>query len=122
MFVSSRLLLGVGFGLKSASTAIFTSDCAPARLRGVLVLNWQLFTALGIILGYTCDATLKMVLNEIESNIHPHQLLDLDYVSNIVATAGSGLTPRTSYLRADLLKHVRVVFGQYFGEYRSQPQ
>ena len=85
-------------------------------------MNWQFFTALGIILGYTCDATLKMVLNEIESNIHPHQLLDLDYVSNIMATAGSGLTPRTSYLRADLLEHVRVVFGEYFGEYRSQPQ
>ena len=102
VLVGSRLLLGVGLGLGSATIAIYTSECAPAGLRGVLVCFWQSLIALGIllgfILGYICDVKLKNGLNEIESNIHPHQLLYLNYVSNIMATAGSGLTPRTSYL------------------------
>ena len=58
-----RILLGVGIGLKSATIPIYTSECAPAKFRGALVMIWQFFTALGIMLGYICDAIFRGVLN-----------------------------------------------------------
>lgn len=47
-----RLLLGLGIGPKSATIPIFAAESAPQHIRGTLVMVWQLFTALGIMLGY----------------------------------------------------------------------
>ena len=63
MMVGFRILLGVGIGLKSATIPIYTSECAPAKFRGALVMFWQFFTALGIMLGYICDAIFRGVLD-----------------------------------------------------------
>ena len=47
-----RLGLGLGIGPKSATIPIYAAECAPAGIRGALVMVWQLFTALGVMLGY----------------------------------------------------------------------
>ena len=47
-----RFLLGFGIGPKSATIPIYAAECAPADIRGALVMMWQLFTAGGIMLGY----------------------------------------------------------------------
>lgn len=47
-----RLLLGLGIGPKSTTIPIFAAESAPKHIRGTLVMVWQLFTALGIMLGY----------------------------------------------------------------------
>ena len=96
-----RILLGVGIGLKSATIPIYTSECAPAKFRGALVMIWQFFTALGIMLGYTCDAIFRGVLNGTDDSVCPqpaappptdptprpvevqHKLLSLRCVSNV---------------------------------------
>ena len=69
--VGFRILLGVGIGLKSATIPIYTSECAPARFRGALVMFWQFFTALGIMLGYICDAIFRGVLSGTNDSICP---------------------------------------------------
>ncbi len=69
MMVAFRILLGVGIGLKSATIPIYTSECAPAKFRGALVMFWQFFTALGIMLGYICDAIFRGVLDGTNNNI-----------------------------------------------------
>lgn len=67
--VGFRILLGVGFGLKSATIPIYTSECAPAKFRGALVMFWQFFTAFGIMLGYICDAIFRGVLDGTNNGI-----------------------------------------------------
>lgn len=58
-----RFLLGLGMGPKSATIPIYASECAPANVRGALVMMWQIFTAFGIMCGYICGAALRGVLN-----------------------------------------------------------
>eukprot|EP00918_Siedleckia_nematoides_P069654 GHVU01151896.1.p1 GENE.GHVU01151896.1~~GHVU01151896.1.p1 ORF type:complete len:615 (+),score=34.93 GHVU01151896.1:263-2107(+) len=48
---ASRLLLGLGIGPKSATAPVYTAECAPAPIRGALVMQWQVWTAFGIALG-----------------------------------------------------------------------
>jgi len=38
MMVAFRFLLGIGFGPKSATIPIYASECAPANIRGALVI------------------------------------------------------------------------------------
>lgn len=47
----TRLLMGVGMGLKGATTPVFAAENAPAAIRGALVMSWQFWTAFGIFLG-----------------------------------------------------------------------
>ena len=43
----SRLFLGIGIGPKSATVPVFASEIAPARIRGLLAMQWQTWTAFG---------------------------------------------------------------------------
>ncbi|GME98299.1 unnamed protein product [Ambrosiozyma monospora] len=45
-------MLGFGIGPKSTTIPVYTSECAPTRVRGALVMMWQMFTAFGIMFGY----------------------------------------------------------------------
>jgi len=51
----TRLLLGIGMGLKGASVPIFAAENSPARIRGALVMSWQMWTAFGIFLGFCAN-------------------------------------------------------------------
>jgi len=50
LFVA-RFVLGFGIGPKSATVPIYAAECAPAPIRGALVMMWQMFTAFGIMMG-----------------------------------------------------------------------
>lgn len=50
LFVA-RLVLGLGICPKSATAPVYTAECAPAPIRGALVMQWQVWTAFGIALG-----------------------------------------------------------------------
>lgn len=52
LFVA-RLFLGLGIGTKSATVPIYAAECAPARIRGALVMQWQVWTAFGIMVRPT---------------------------------------------------------------------
>lgn len=54
MFIA-RFLLGLGIGPKSATTPMFSAECAPKLIRGALVMQWQMWTAFGIMIGYVAD-------------------------------------------------------------------
>ncbi|KAI1344080.1 hypothetical protein F5Y15DRAFT_369008 [Xylariaceae sp. FL0016] len=54
MFIA-RFALGFGIGPKSATTPIFAAECSPPKLRGALVMQWQMWTAFGIMFGYIAD-------------------------------------------------------------------
>ncbi|KAK3683653.1 hypothetical protein B0T22DRAFT_519828 [Podospora appendiculata] len=60
MFIA-RFYLGLGIGPKSATTPIFAAECSPPKLRGALVMQWQVWTAFGIMVGYIADLAFYFV-------------------------------------------------------------
>jgi len=60
MFIA-RFALGFGIGPKSATVPIYAAECAPSGVRGALVMQWQVWTAFGIMLGYVADLVLYSV-------------------------------------------------------------
>ncbi|GFZ45708.1 hypothetical protein JCM24511_03437 [Saitozyma sp. JCM 24511] len=57
----ARFFLGVGIGPKSATVPVFAAECTPAKIRGGLVMQWQMWTAFGIMLGYVADLVFQNV-------------------------------------------------------------
>lgn len=51
----ARIALGFGIGPKSATVPVYAAECTPAAIRGGLVMQWQLWTAFGIMMGYVAD-------------------------------------------------------------------
>ncbi|KAI6102837.1 hypothetical protein F5141DRAFT_1050511 [Pisolithus sp. B1] len=51
----SRFFLGFGIGPKSATVPVYAAECAPAAIRGALVMMWQMWTAFGIGFGDLID-------------------------------------------------------------------
>ena len=47
----TRLLMGIGMGLKGSSVPIFAAENSPAKIRGALVMSWQMWTAFGALLS-----------------------------------------------------------------------
>ncbi|KAL4897147.1 galactose-proton symport [Aspergillus ambiguus] len=58
LFVT-RLLLGIGMGLKGSTIPIYCAENTPAIIRGGLVMSWQLWTAFGIFLGTCANLVVK---------------------------------------------------------------
>lgn len=52
MLLAARLLLGVTIGVSVVVVPVFIAECAPARVRGSLLVAYQLTTVVGIIAGY----------------------------------------------------------------------
>merc|ERR1712000_655015 len=49
--LATRIVMGIGMGLKGATTPIFAAENSPAAIRGALVMTWQFWTAFGIFMG-----------------------------------------------------------------------
>lgn len=48
---AARFVLGLGIGAKSSTIPVYAAECAPAPIRGALVMQWQVWTAFGIMWG-----------------------------------------------------------------------
>jgi MFS family permease len=59
--VATRILLGIGMGLKEVTVPVFSAEIAPTMIRGGLVMSWQLWTAFGIMLGYSANLAVYQV-------------------------------------------------------------
>lgn len=49
----ARFFMGIGIGAKNATVPIFSAEIAPARVRGALVMFWQLW----VVAGKLCPAS-----------------------------------------------------------------
>ncbi|KAJ7291226.1 sugar transporter [Mycena rebaudengoi] len=54
LFVT-RILMGLGMGLKATTVPVFSAENTPATIRGGLVMSWQMWTAFGIFLGFSAN-------------------------------------------------------------------
>lgn len=50
LFVA-RFVLGLGIGAKSATIPVYAAETAPPKIRGALVMQWQVWTAFGIMVS-----------------------------------------------------------------------
>ena len=55
----TRVLLGIGMGLKEVTVPVFSAEVAPTMIRGGLVMSWQVWTAFGILLGTSANLAVK---------------------------------------------------------------
>jgi len=51
VLTGGRFVLGIGIGLISNSTPLYLSEIAPTAIRGIIVSCWQLFLAIGQVIG-----------------------------------------------------------------------
>ncbi|KAJ9213683.1 hypothetical protein DTO166G4_4765 [Paecilomyces variotii] len=56
---AARFIMGIGIGAKNATVPIYSSEMAPARIRGALVMFWQLWVVVGIFLGFCANVIVK---------------------------------------------------------------
>lgn len=63
LFVA-RFVLGLGIGTKSATVPVYAAECAPAPIRGALVMQWQVWTAFGIMVSPTRIASASTCLDQ----------------------------------------------------------
>nr|XP_018261237.1 uncharacterized protein I303_05673 [Kwoniella dejecticola CBS 10117]OBR83395.1 hypothetical protein I303_05673 [Kwoniella dejecticola CBS 10117] len=54
-----RIFFGIGIGLKGSTIPIFSAEVAPTVIRGALVMFWQLWTTIGIFVGFSANAIVK---------------------------------------------------------------
>jgi sugar porter (SP) family MFS transporter len=52
MLLASRLLLGLTIGVSVVVVPVFVAESAPAKIRGSLLVAYQVATVIGIIVGY----------------------------------------------------------------------
>ncbi|RWA09944.1 hypothetical protein EKO27_g5159 [Xylaria grammica] len=57
----TRLLLGIGMGVKASTVPIFAAENSPASIRGALTMTWQMWTAFGIWLGTVANLAIGRV-------------------------------------------------------------
>ena len=57
--VATRILLGIGMGLKEVTVPVYTAEVSPPIIRGGLVMSWQIWTAFGIFLGTCANLAVK---------------------------------------------------------------
>ena len=50
---AARFVMGIGIGAKNATVPIYSAEMAPARIRGALVMFWQLWVVAGELLLIT---------------------------------------------------------------------
>ncbi|KAL4899459.1 hypothetical protein BDW74DRAFT_110141 [Aspergillus multicolor] len=56
---AARFVMGIGIGAKNATVPIFSAEIAPHRVRGALVMFWQLWVVAGIFLGLIANVAVK---------------------------------------------------------------
>jgi len=56
---AARFVMGIGIGAKNATVPIYSAEMAPARVRGALVMFWQLWVVIGIFLGFCANVIVK---------------------------------------------------------------
>ncbi|KAI9899832.1 hypothetical protein N3K66_004094 [Trichothecium roseum] len=58
---AARFVMGIAIGAKNATVPIYSAEMAPARIRGALVMFWQLWVTIGIFLGFSANVIVKNV-------------------------------------------------------------
>ncbi|GAA5820468.1 hypothetical protein JCM11251_005637 [Rhodosporidiobolus azoricus] len=92
----ARLFLGIGVGINSATVPVFAAECAPPLIRGALVMQWQTWTAFGIMLG-TATALMFFNVDDVPgiTGLNWRLILGSAIVPSVVIMAGVYFIPES---------------------------
>ncbi|KAJ6258861.1 hypothetical protein Dda_5756 [Drechslerella dactyloides] len=102
LFVA-RFVLGLGIGPKSATVPVYAAETAPANIRGALVMQWQAWTAFGIMLGNLMSVAFYSLPDDVGWRI----MLGSTVVAPIIVCAQVYLCPESPrwYLKRHDVQH-----------------
>lgn len=83
---AARFVLGLGIGTKSATVPVYTAECAPAMIRGALVMQWQVWTAFGIMVRALHAAVHRNRPLHLPPNSFVANLIDLLFVTSLATS------------------------------------
>ncbi|PVH97140.1 putative sugar transporter [Periconia macrospinosa] len=111
---AARFVMGIGIGAKNATVPIFSAEMAPARIRGALVMFWQLWVTAGIFLGFCANVIVKDV-----GRIAWRLELGSAFIPSFVLAAGIYFCPESPRW---LMKHGKIAQGfQSMNALRAHP-
>ncbi|CAI6234895.1 unnamed protein product [Periconia digitata] len=100
---AARFVMGIGIGAKNATVPIFSAEMAPARIRGALVMFWQLWVVTGIFLGFCANVIVKDV-----GDIAWRLELGSAFIPSFILGAGIWFCPESPRW---LMKHGKIAQG-----------
>ncbi|KAI5194602.1 hypothetical protein AUEXF2481DRAFT_45723 [Aureobasidium subglaciale EXF-2481] len=100
---AARFIMGIGIGAKNATVPIYSAEMAPARIRGALVMFWQLWVVIGIFLGFCANVIVKDV-----PRIAWRLQLGSAFIPSFILMAGIFFCPESPRW---LMKHGKVAQG-----------
>ncbi|KAF7360872.1 putative Facilitated glucose transporter [Mycena sanguinolenta] len=109
-----RFVLGIGIGAKNATVPIFSSELSPARIRGALVMFWQLWVTFGIFAGFAANCAVKGV-----GHIAWRLQLGSAFIPAFVLLLGIWFTPESPRWLMKHNKHAKAF--QSFLKIRAHP-
>ncbi|KAI4718213.1 hypothetical protein E4T48_05523 [Aureobasidium sp. EXF-10727] len=111
---AARFIMGIGIGAKNATVPIYSAEMAPARIRGALVMFWQLWVVIGIFLGFCANVIVKDV-----PRIAWRLQLGSAFIPSFILMCGIYLCPESPRW---LMKHGKIAQGfQSMAKLRAHP-
>ncbi|KAG9517167.1 MFS transporter, partial [Aureobasidium melanogenum] len=111
---AARFIMGIGIGAKNATVPIYSAEMAPARVRGALVMFWQLWVVIGIFLGFCANVIVKDV-----GRIAWRLQLGSAFIPSFILMIGIFFCPESPRW---LMKHGKIAKGfQSMSKLRAHP-
>ncbi|KAI4812118.1 hypothetical protein E4T45_10740 [Aureobasidium sp. EXF-8846] len=116
---AARFIMGIGIGAKNATVPIYSAEMAPARIRGALVMFWQLWVVIGkamksIFLGFCANVIVKDV-----PRIAWRLQLGSAFIPSFILMCGIWFCPESPRW---LMKHGKIAKGyQSMAKLRAHP-
>ncbi|KAK6006712.1 hypothetical protein QM012_005720 [Aureobasidium pullulans] len=111
---AARFIMGIGIGAKNATVPIYSAEMAPARIRGALVMFWQLWVVIGIFLGFCANVIVKDV-----PRIAWRLQLGSAFIPSFILMVGIYFCPESPRW---LMKHGKIAKGfQSMAKLRAHP-
>ena len=83
--------MGIGIGAKNATVPIYSAEMAPARIRGALVMFWQLWVVIGIFLGLIANIAVLGADDDLEWRLQ----LGSAFIPSLVLAIGIYFCPES---------------------------
>ncbi|KAL6702794.1 hypothetical protein ACN47E_000930 [Coniothyrium glycines] len=100
---AARFIMGIGIGAKNATVPIYSAEMAPHRVRGALVMFWQLWVVIGIFLGFCANVIVKDT-----GSIAWRLQLGSAFIPSLILGAGIYFCPESPRW---LMKHGKIAQG-----------
>lgn len=95
-FLIGRIFTGLAVGSTAVLVPMFISESAPLRIRGAMVVFYQLMVTLGILIGNVINYACKRMTDEATNNISWQFPIFLGFVWTLVIIVGLMFTPESA--------------------------